>query len=126
MIAPDEVTEPSTAESTSQPSEAEAPDTGVISTESGAQSAGLESKQVAEPSGAAPALLEEVRSELKSDTSLGAQNVQVSSEGGKIILKGTVSSDAEKEQIAEKVRETIIDNQIQVQSSQQGQPETQD
>jgi len=65
-------------------------------------------------------LLQNVRSSLQSQT--GASNVQVSSENGKICLKGTVQSESEKQQILEKVKGMIIDDQIQVRSGSQQNP----
>jgi len=66
---------------------------------------------------------------LKSDTSLSAaaENVRISRESGKLVLRGSVKSEQEKQQIESKVRESAgnqeIDNQIQVSGSQgEGEP----
>jgi len=59
-------------------------------------------------------LIENVRTELQRDTASGGQNIQVTTEQGKIVLKGTVNSEADKQRIEEKVQTLIIDNQLQV------------
>lgn len=63
--------------------------------------------------------VEHVRSTLKTLSGVDTANVQVSSEGGKIILRGTVKSETEKQQIEEKVQGAVIDNQIQVEGQSQ-------
>jgi sporulation protein YlmC with PRC-barrel domain/osmotically-inducible protein OsmY len=77
-------------------------------------------EQVSESAGAATSadqtgaakLVENVRMELQRDTS--SQNIQVTTEQGKIVLKGTVTSEADKQRIEEKVQGLLIDNQLQV------------
>lgn len=88
--------------------------------------------QVGEAAGAASSkdqsdLVNRVKMSIQSDSSIsGAQNIQVTSENGKIVLKGTVGSEAEKQRIEEKIRGMIVDNQLQVQgglNSDQSKPE---
>ena len=74
---------------------------------------------VNEPSGASneQAVAERIRAALKSDPSVAeAKNIQVTTERGKIVLRGTVSSESEKQAIIEKLKDITFDNQIQVRS----------
>jgi hypothetical protein len=65
----------------------------------------------------------QIRQSLNADTSLSGvgQNVQLSTQNGKVTLRGSVSSEAEKRQIEQKVKQMNdvdnVDNQLQVASS---------
>jgi osmotically-inducible protein OsmY len=73
----------------------------------------------AEPAGGA-SLQQQVQTQLRSSNPQAAQNVQVqSSDNGKIVLRGTVSSAAEKRAIENSVQSMqgvkSVDNKIEVQ-----------
>lgn len=73
-----------------------------------------------EPAGSSNNLAQRVSMQLRSENSAAAQNVQVENSGnGKITLKGTVSSDAEKDQIESQAKAipgvNDVDNQLDVQ-----------
>ena len=73
-----------------------------------------------EPAGSSNDLAQRVSMQLRSDNSAAAQNVQVENSGnGKITLKGTVSSDAEKSQIESQAKAipgvNDVDNELDVQ-----------
>jgi len=118
------IAEPSGAEAKQQSSEE-------ISEPSGAErDVDTHARQVQEAAGAAatpsttPAtaeqhqrLVEQVRTSLKNDSALEAQGIQVSMENGKIVLRGSVNDATKKQQIEERVRQIILDNQIQVQGT---------
>lgn len=65
----------------------------------------------------------QIRQALNTDASLAGvgQNVQLSTQNGKVTLRGSVSSEAEKKQIEQKVKQMSevdnVDNQLQVASS---------
>ncbi|MFN7141831.1 MAG: BON domain-containing protein, partial [Limisphaerales bacterium] len=56
---------------------------------------------------------------------LRGQDIQVSAEEGKVVLRGSVESDAQKQQIEDRVQNIILDNQIRVQGEVQGQQQQQ-
>jgi len=70
------------------------------------------------------ATVQKIQTALKSDTTLsGASNIQVTMENGKIVVRGTVNSEAEKKAIEQKIKDYTFENQIQVQGEEGQQPD---
>jgi hyperosmotically inducible periplasmic protein len=61
-------------------------------------------------------LEQRVKQELQRDANLSpeARNIQISTQNGRVILRGTVRSEAEREAITERVREIMVEDQLQV------------
>ncbi len=111
-----EVSEPAGADVTNQ-SEQSATGKESADTDANAQ-------QVQEAAGAATGstqtqkLTQQVQTALKSDPSLQAQTITVTTEDGKIVLRGSVKSETQKQQIEQRVQDVLLENQIQVQGTQ--------
>ncbi|MDB6029412.1 MAG: uncharacterized protein JWM68_5635 [Verrucomicrobiales bacterium] len=70
----------------------------------GFRSSGTSSSSTFNQSATQGELSQRVKSELQSDTTLSAQNIQVQQDGDKIILRGTVSSKEQKEALEAKAK----------------------
>jgi hyperosmotically inducible periplasmic protein len=67
--------------------------------------------------GDADQMLEQrVRQELQRDQNLSpeARNIQITTQNGRVIIRGQVGSEAERQAITERVREIVVEDQLQV------------
>ena len=78
-----------------------------------AQAGARENREIRESAGA-ESLIEKIRTNLSHDPTTEAANVDVSVQGGKIVLKGKVNSETERQQIQRRVEAAIIDNQLEI------------